>query len=403
MIGRAVFSLALGMVFPSVAIAQDRMRSIDYSGDAVERCFEWDTGFPFESCTRRPLPGDPGTVAQTYRLTDGTTRILTQDPNTAATSFDSAANPVEDPVVELPEIDPVADATTAESGDISVTELASPASTEPGDAGGQHPIPEVDLLLPPVVAIRPGRAEILPVATAHLNRIETPFSDPAARAATGQDATLDLQFDQNFIYISITHPVTLFIHERGYPDPAIAVSLVPHRIAPRQVRLTLPPQQMEAIRKNAADAARNPVASLAPGISDELKPNSRGVRRAFPAPDPAEKLAGLIQVFAQGRVPEGFSRISVHGRDATAFCRQISGVRYDFHQGAAVASRDYLILRGMASATHPVRLDERDCARNPQTLAVAFSPRTEIGPRQPTDFFVLLRKPNAPMQSAGTD
>ena len=390
--------VAAAVALSSPSPAQERIRSPQYTGESVEECYEWQVDFDAVSCVRRPLAGSAGIMAQIYTLQDGSLRNLTQDPGIAGLTG-TPTNVGEEPGIEtipLPPLAPpepeVADSGVAEMEDPLVGPVDRPKETL---VSGAEPSP----LLPPVIMIRSRRTEILPIATGHLNRIETPFSDPAAVAATSQGKTLDLQFDQNFIYVSVTSPVTLFIHQRGFPDPAIAVSLVPHRIAPRQVKLTLPPEQLEEVKKNEQSAAetRKPDAR-APRSSDA---NSRGVTRNPPQNSLGQTLAGYIQTFAKGRLPRGFTQISVHGYDPTSFCKRIRGVTYDFLQGAAIASNEYIILRGMVSARQEVELDERDCARDPQTLAVAFSPRTNIGPRQPTDFFVLLRKQNSVIQTGG--
>lgn len=413
---------------PAAAQDSERIRSSGYQGDAGgSQCAEWGVDFEFDRCERMPLPNDPKTFGQVYTLPDGGMRTLTVDPGAAAAAagsgdvdprngmslVESVTEIVTDAVIE-PQDEAAADdreatgaaiaGATAERDGETVAEAAGSVSAAgagegaPATAGEESSeIVEENFILPPVVASIPGRAEIMPMAMGHLNRIETPFSDPMVRSAAAADA-MTIEFDQNFVYVAVTQPVTLFIHEKGYPDPAIVVSLVPQRIAPRQVRVTLPSTAMREVEQHAAtikanNAPRKPAAETGP------KANSAGVRRE-PEPRAATNtVAHMVQDFSQGKLPPGFMNISLEGFEAAAFCSH-AGVRFSFRQGAGIASNEYIIVRGMAEASQTVELNEQWCARHPQTLAVAFAPRTEIGRNHPADFYVMIRRPNAAIQAA---
>jgi len=414
MMRTAALFLAAVLALSAPGAAQDRIRSPDYTGEeAIEPCFDWQTGFEFLRCERLPIPGQTGMMGQTYTLDGGARRTLTEDPRITAGNIDPLAMAADDgsgPTAEVTGTGAPQDRAAVAPATGSTTEsiIAGGGTDAAGsgltDAGGtdadegdtpRSKIVEEVFDLPPVVAVFPGRAEILPMATAHLNRIETPFSDPMVRTSAQADA-LNVEFDQNYIYVSVTQPVTLFIHQRGYPDPAVVVSLVPQRISPRQVKLAIPPSMTAQVKKNQA------VATAAASGTDAAagpKTNSAGIRRASPSGAATGSLAHLIQTFAKGRVPKGFKSVSVSAWSTKSFCRTTGGARFTFEQGAAVASNDYVIVRGMVTASRKISLDERVCALNPETLAVAFSPRTEVGPDHPTDFFVLMRRPGAPIQS----
>lgn len=411
------------LVVAAPAVAQDgeRIRSSGYEGKAGgSDCKDWSVDFEFNRCERMPLPNDPETFGQVYTLPDGGMRTLTVDPGAAPATADADGV---DPREGLSLVESVTEAVTGSEGqdDREATGAAIAGATanrsgEPpaaADGSGSavrakeganatageetSEIVEENFILPPVVASIPGRAEIMPMAMGHLNRIETPFNDPMVRSAAAADA-MTIEFDQNFVYVAVTQPVTLFIHEKGYPDPAIVVSLVPQRIAPRQVRVTLPSTAMREVQQHAAtvkanNAPRKPAAESGP------KANSAGVRRE-PEPRAATNtVAHMVQDFSQGKLPAGFVNISLEGFEAAAFCSH-AGVRFSFRQGAGIASNEYIIVRGMAEASKTTELNEQWCARHPQTLAAAFAPRTQIGPNHPADFYVMIRRPNAAIQAA---
>lgn len=331
---------SLVVAAPVAAQENERIRSSGYAGEAGRsECTEWSVGFEFDRCERMPLPGDPETFGQVYTLPDGGMRRLTVDPEANTTDADdldprdgmSLVDSVTEAVTELAD-DSAADdreaagaaiaGATAEragemvpepdieaDGSVSVAEAGEGASTNAEEETSE--IIEENFVLPPVVASIPGRADIMPMAMGHLNRIETPFSDPMVRSAAAADA-MTIEFDQNFVYVAVTQPVTLFIHEKGYPDPAIVVSLVPQRIAPRQVRVTLPSTAMREVEQHAATIKANNAPKKA-AAEPKPKANRAGVRRE-PEPRAATNtVAHMVQDFSQGKLPPGFMNISLEG------------------------------------------------------------------------------------------
>jgi conjugal transfer pilus assembly protein TraK len=412
-------SLFVSLVNP--AFSQDRIRSSSYAGDAVEQCYDWDTGFDYTHCERLPIPGEEGSMAQTYTLTDGSRRTLSSDPRTgqggenvgdreglndlisaasnSRTQPDNSTNETtsevapEDTAQETPP-----SVTDSDAGrEVTVVETARPTTRQEVEEVFEYPS---------VVPYIPGRSEIMYMANGHLNRIETPFPNPMVRTSADANA-LNIEFDQNFLYVSVTQPVTLFIHEKGHPDPAIVVSLIPKKIAPRQVKVTMPPNVMKQITANIeADQAEVKSGAKAVQSAEQQaqRPNSEGVRRTSPSAlsVPANSIAGMIKTFAGGKLPRGFKQVGLENMAVSAFCRLPSGAQADFNQGAAIASNDYIIVRGTihAKSNKETRLEETMCAQHPDTLGVAFSPRTHISSDHPTDFFVLIRRPGAPLQPA---
>ncbi|RWY35057.1 hypothetical protein EP867_18920, partial [Falsigemmobacter intermedius] len=62
-------SLPATLMLTTAVFAQERMRSADYDGeDAIEVCYDWQTGFEYTRCERMPLPGQAGVMGQVYTL-----------------------------------------------------------------------------------------------------------------------------------------------------------------------------------------------------------------------------------------------------------------------------------------------------------------------------------------------
>lgn len=297
---------------------------------------------------------------------------------------------------------------------------ADVAAAAPVPSSAASPLPvDVTTLdlpkdLPAKVMTTPGQTVMLQMSVGHLNRIETPFSQPVIKTSQGEDV-LVTDFDENFVYVTVTQPSTIFVHEQGHADPAIAISLIPMKIMPRQVKVELPQEEMNRVERQrppepptAQDLAAAPAQASTPAAgnsgrvstkSPRRKPdaNSRGVRFASgDGPNnehnPSYYSAQLLKTFSSGRVPSGFFEGSLQGFSPSQFCAAPAGATFTFADGRMIYSNDMVIVRGRISASTSIQLDERTCNKHPGTMAVAFSPKTLISPNNPTDFYVILNR-----------
>ena len=295
----------------------------------------------------------------------------------------------------------------------------APAAPPPASGATASPLPvDVTTLdlpkdLPAKVMTTPGQTVMLQMSVGHLNRIETPFSQPVIKTSQGEDV-LVTDFDENFVYVTVTQPSTIFVHEQGHADPAIAISLIPMKIMPRQVKVELPPEEMRRVERQRppeAPTAQDLAAATSPAVADpgassrvsskspkrKPDPNSRGVRFAsgdgpVNEHNPSYYSAQLLKTFSSGRVPSGFYEGSIAGFTASQFCTAPAAATFTFADGRMIYSNDMVIVRGTITASSRVQLDERTCNRHPGTVAVAFSPKTLISPDNPTDFYIILNR-----------
>lgn len=258
-----------------------------------------------------------------------------------------------------------------------------------------------NFVLPNQITIIPGRTELMPMAIGHLNRIETPFSDPMVRTSAAADA-LNVEFDQNYVYVALTQAVTLFIHERGHPDPAIVVALIPEQIAPRQVRINVPPTIADRIKKQAPKATK----ASSDGKPSGPRANSNGVTREDPAGlgQRSAKAIRDLRTFSEGRMPRGYQPGNIANYTAASFCNSLRGVSFTFQQGAMIYDGTNFIVRGMATtrSAKPIELSEQSCMNAPGSLAAGFFPRTQISKDSPTDFYVIVTRPELLTSSTST-
>lgn len=328
-------------------------------------CETWDVGFEYESCRRVPFPGGASGFVQVYEKTDGQKANFMADPMASAAGGQGDETPV------APGPAPV-DGTAQQTG-----------ATVPASIQSAQPVVIPDRL-PTQITIFPGRTELLPVAVGHLNRFETPFEAPTVRTSANE-STINLDFDQNFVYVEVTEPATLYIHERGHPDPAIVVSLIPRLIAPRQVRLSVPANLQKEIDANRAADAKAVASALPVRVA-----TAKGSPPSSASSSQAAGPAGIMQSFGRGQVPAGFKQQSAAGFNIANFCSTGTGVNFSLKNGRAYASGQYVMLIAQATASRRVELQEIWCAANPATVAVAFATRPVISKGKPTEVLILL-------------
>lgn len=361
---------------------------------------------------------DPGLPAEVASAAEqGVSRVLTDPADGQTQRMRSGVEPLpqDAPDVALLEQAPVP-FSPSEGRDEPVPQDGVPAADEVASMGVDVTSLDLPTELPARVMSTPGQTVMLQMSVGHLNRIETPFSQPVIKTSQGEDV-LKTEFDENFVYVTLTQPSTMFIHENGHPDPVIAVSLIPMKIMPRQVKVDLPADVMARVERQrppepptSAELAQAQTQAMqfvegtdaAPKRSPSRpaakpEPNSRGVRTTAPDGPPnynntSYLSATILRTFSTGRMPGGFFEGSIEGFSASSFCGGASGATFTFDDGRMIYSADMIIVRGRVSASTRVQLDERTCNRHRGTIAVAFSPKTQISPDNPTDFYIVLSR-----------
>ncbi|MFH7095107.1 conjugal transfer protein TraK, partial [Klebsiella pneumoniae] len=98
----------------------------------------------------------------------------------------------------------------------------------------------------PLLTMKPGVNQIIPIAVGHPNRIVTPFSNPeivstSLTGATDNGQCGEVCIKENVVYVATDkqYPVTMFITEKGSEAQALSLTMVPRRIPPREVFLKL--------------------------------------------------------------------------------------------------------------------------------------------------------------------
>jgi len=224
---------------------------------------------------------------------------------------------------------------------------------------------------PQKLQIIPGVNEIIPVAIGHLNRIVTPFNKPEIRTVS----TASTSVSGNVVYVSPPDetPVTLFITPESSEDLAISITLMPKRIPPREIQLSLNDANYKKL-----ESVQHPT-------------NSDGDKPSHNPQDYIAELKTTFRSLALMRTPAGYSLRDPLPNEQL----QCSQASFHTQTGQTLEGRDLFILVGILQNKGPttVEVDERACSgNNADVLAVSVWPTVMLAPGESTELYVAVRK-----------
>ncbi len=237
------------------------------------------------------------------------------------------------------------------------------------------PLPEVprDVIPPPEdtsrpikIDMKPGVTEIVAVAIGHLNRLVTPFSEP--NVVTTSDAMTKVS--GNVVYVSTDKPATLYITPKGDETVALGLALVPQRVPPREVILTLSDQGRGW--KTSQSAAK---------------------AEAWEKDQPfLDAIRFVMRDTALGRVPPGYDARSLSREDRTPVCAAPSGVTITFTGGQLLRGAALEAVVGVVrnQTAQQADLDETWCATR-DVVAIAYWPQVSLPPGGAAEIYLLRR------------
>ena len=233
------------------------------------------------------------------------------------------------------------------------------------------------------IVVTPGNNVVIPIAQNQPNRLMTPFKNPVLVTADLQGGRGDDCGEAcargRVVYVTTeqTKPVTVFISEEGREDVAISLTMVPERIAPRQVELLLPKEVMETLRVGAGSAVV--------GDNDEAK----AWERSQPYVD---MIRQSFRTIALGEVPQGYSLRRANGKDQLPFCQQ-TGLKFNFANGQVLEGHDMTVFVGTMKniGKEPVEFNEMRCGYW-NVAAVTSYPLKVLRPKQATEVYVAVKR-----------
>ena len=253
----------------------------------------------------------------------------------------------------------------------------------PARTGGNLPVALE--LGPRNLAVTPGTTVLIEIAIGHLNRIVTPFADPVVHTVSNAST----QVDGSVVYVATDtgEPVALYIGDGQGSALALALTLAPRYVPPREVRLTVPGYQgKRAGNATATRAAVDPVA-VVPMLANASDRDGDG-------PSYVSDLVEQLRALAQGRMPAGF-RIAKGSGDAKLHCA--AGLKVRQSERAQGPASDLVKARVANTAAHAITLEHDTCRPDTATVAATGAwPRRVLAPGEETEVFFVLARDGRP-------
>ena len=243
------------------------------------------------------------------------------------------------------------------------------------------------------LTVTPGTTVLVEIAIGHLNRIVTPFADPVVHTVSNAST----QVDGSVVYVATDteEPVALYIGDGQGSTLALALTLAPRYVPPREVRLTVPGYQ-GTWTGNTPRAAVEPVAVM-PMLANASERDGDG---DGDGPAYVSDLVEQLRALAQGRMPAGF-RIAKSAGGTKLRCAE--GLKVRSGERAQGPASDLLKARVANTGAQAITLEHDTCRPDAAATvsAMAAWPRRVLAPGEETEVFLLLARDAPPHRTAG--
>ncbi|EKD3994703.1 type-F conjugative transfer system secretin TraK [Salmonella enterica] len=228
----------------------------------------------------------------------------------------------------------------------------------------------------PLLTMKPGVSQIIPIAVGHPNRIVTPFSNPeivstSLTGATDNGQCGEVCIKENVVYVATDkqYPVTMFITEKGSEAQALSLTMVPRRIPPREVFLKL----------DGGVGITGAFANTKAETWEQSQPYVETIRSVF-------------RKIALGEVPQGYTLNRIPAGAAVPSCAH-PGVKVDFSKGQYMMGHHLNVFIGVALnvSDQPIEFKEALCG-SWDVAAVTTWPLNVLEPGQKTEIYVAKKQ-----------
>lgn len=214
------------------------------------------------------------------------------------------------------------------------------------------------------IVMKPGVNEIIEIAVNHLNRIVTPYEKPSVKKTS--EVTTDIR--DNVVYVGTNQesPVTLFITEKGSEEQALSLTLIPRKVPPREITLSLKDGSMGAVSTRKAEKWEK----SQPYVST---------------------IESLFRTLARGELPPGYT-LEKSPLGELPKCRQ-AGLTFNFESGQTAMGHNLLVHIGVATnaSPHAIEFVERECG-DWDVAAVTSFPKNVLEPGERTEVYVAQKR-----------
>ncbi len=233
------------------------------------------------------------------------------------------------------------------------------------------------------LTVSPGINQIVTISVDQPNRIVTPFAHPqvlSSQLQGGQGKECgEICAKGRVVYVSTAreYPVGVFITDRDNENNAISLTLVPRRIPPREVVLSLADSGNATTMQGGAEAK----------AWEESQPFVTGIK-------------GVMRALALGEIPDGHTLQRIPRNYHLPVCSQ-NGFKVTFKGGQLLAGVNLNYVIGTVQNVSKKRLEfkEASCG-NFDIAAVSLFPYNVMNPGERSEIYIAQRVPveGAPRQ-----
>lgn len=221
------------------------------------------------------------------------------------------------------------------------------------------------------IQAKQGVTELVPISKGQLNRIVTTFDKPNG-LTVAPNTKVSVVGKALFVATGSDEPIGLFITDELDSDKAVSLTLIPSDIPPREIFISLlPNQEMSSFNAAQARVGKQAETNEAQAFVDQMKTTMREL--------------------ALGKLPAGFA-LSDHSKDASYLrCPQM-GFRTTLGQTLEGPQNLRIAVFLASNVSGQVEtIDEQGCYRK-GVKAVAAWPKIVVEPGQDTEIFVVMQR-----------
>lgn len=233
------------------------------------------------------------------------------------------------------------------------------------------------------VLVQPGVNTTIAIALNQPNRLLTPFKDPQVISSVltmgkGNDGG-EITIRDNVVYVTTDrqYPVTIFITEYGREDIAMSLTMVPERVPPKEVKLTLPESIMAELRT---------------GKDARYQEGNVREAKAWETGQPYEDMIReTFRSMALGQVPQGYTLRKLRDNEPAPLCRQ-NGLVFSFKGGQILegSEMDYYVGVIRNATNEPIEFLEQRCG-GWRVAAVTAFPLKVLKAGEATEVYVAVK------------
>ncbi|MEZ9701210.1 type-F conjugative transfer system secretin TraK [Vibrio sp. 10N.261.46.E12] len=247
------------------------------------------------------------------------------------------------------------------------------------------------------IELKPGKSELLPVATGLQNRIATTFRSADVRTS---DKDLPITVEDGFIYVTprTQTPIGLIISENGMPETAVNLTLMPLDVPPVMVDLQVKlPKQMKRDYDQfiaAAEAEAERTKFMHSALSEPQVKNDPRINTEH-----ADRATSILATVADGRIPQGFDMMTGVPVEQRHPCDIRRMAMYHEVGQRLVSGREIIDVVRIKNDINGFReIREEFCLRD-DVIAVGVFDRATLAPGEDAELYILRDKLYAEKQS----